>query len=61
MLNDAVSKSTQNSINDVARLRNQARLGKMPIVPRSLQIVRICGIALGTIQMIARAVRRLGA
>jgi hypothetical protein len=61
MLNDAVSEPFKNSSRDVAELRSQARLGTMPIVPVSLQIMRIYGIALGTIQMIARAVRRLGA
>ncbi len=61
MLNNAVSQPLQNSSSDVTELRSQARLGTMPIVPASLQLMRICGIALGTIQMIARAVRRLGA
>jgi hypothetical protein len=61
MLNDTVSEPPKNSSRDVAGLRSQARLGTMQIVPGSLQIMRICGIALGTIQMFARAVRRLGA
>jgi hypothetical protein len=61
MLNDTVSEPLKNSSSNVTGLRNQARLGTMPILPMSLQIMRICGIALGTIQMFARAVRRLGA
>ena len=61
MLNDAISEPLQNSSSDVAGLKTQARLSTMPIVPAFLQLVRLCGIALGTIQMIARAVRRLGA
>ncbi len=61
MLNDFVSEFPKNSSSDVAELRNQARLGTIGIVPGSLQIVRLCGIALGSIQMIARAVHRLGA
>jgi hypothetical protein len=61
MLNDTVSEIPQNSSSDVAGFRSQARLGTMPIVPRSLQLVRLCGIVLGTIQMFARAVRQLGA
>jgi hypothetical protein len=54
MLNNTVSKALQNSSSDVTELRSQARLGAMPIVPASLRLVRICGIALGTIQMIAQ-------
>lgn len=59
MLNDTVSEIPKNSSSDVAGLRSQACLGTMPIVPRSLQLMRICGIVLGTVQMFARAVRRL--
>jgi hypothetical protein len=61
MLNEIVSEPSKNSSSDVAELRSQARLGTMPIVPGALQLVRICGIALGTIQMFTRAMRRLGA
>ena len=61
MLNDAVSEPLKNPSRDIAGLRSQVHLGTKPIVPGSLQVVHICGIVLGTIQMIARTVRRLGA
>jgi hypothetical protein len=61
MLNDGVSEPPKNSSGDITGLRSQARLGTMPIVPMSLQIMRVCGIVMGTVQMCARAMRRLGA